>query len=414
MPPFTDKSPQFVYNYGIISIRLKLIIAGTSIKDYSIKDLIAIHTVKKHQEEYLMKILSALLLITYICLNIPYISQAQTPSNLTALFDSLNSTNGSSQIIVVSNEKYGQYKATVEAFEKNSGVWIKSLPSMNAVIGKNGFSLNKKEGDLKSPAGIFRVGTAFGTVDKPSDIKLSYKKASKNDYWVDDVSSQDYNNWVEYEGDPYSRWKSFERLKITSYKLAFVIEYNMNPIVKGKGSAIFLHIWQGSNTSTKGCTTLSEANISKLLSWIDPDKNPIIIQGTNTMLADMIKSSESKILYPIKVMTNEKEVVFDVQPRIQNGRTLIPIRSVLESLGAEVSWEESTGTISVLNDSNVIKLTVGNKWAYVDKKQVLLDVPASIIDDRAMVPVRFIAEELGFKVTWNGEKRIVSIKANVQ
>lgn len=361
-----------------------------------------------------MKILSALLLITYICLNTPilYISQAQTPSNLTALLDRLNSVNGSNQIIVVSNEKDSQYKATIEAYEKTSGVWIKSLPSMNAVIGKNGFSLNKKEGDLKTPAGIFRVGTAFGIVDKPSDVKLSYKKTSKNDYWVDDVSSQDYNNWVEYEGDPYSKWKSFERLKITSYKLAFVIEYNMNPVVKGRGSAIFLHIWQGSNTSTKGCTALSEANISKLLGWIDPDKNPIIIQGTNAMLADMIKSSENKILYAIKVILNEKEVVFDVQPRILDERTLIPVRSVFESLGAEVSWEKSTGTISVLRDSNVIKLIVGSKFAYVDQKQVMLDVPSSIIDGRAMVPVRFIAEELGFKVAWNGEKRAVFINTD--
>lgn len=359
-----------------------------------------------------MKIISALLLISYICLIMPCVSQAQTLSNLTALFDTLNSANGSSQIIVVSNDKGSQYKATVEAFEKNSGVWIKSLPSINAVIGKNGFSLNKIEGDLKSPAGIFRIGTAFGTIDKPSDIKLSYRKTSKNDYWVDDISSPDYNKWIEYEGDPYSRWKSFERLKISSYKLAFVIEYNMSPVVKGRGSAIFLHIWEGPNTGTKGCTALSEANISKLLSWIDPDKNPIIIQGTNAMLADMTKSAENNILYPIKVLTNEKEVVFDVQPRIQNGRTLIPIRSVLESLGTEVSWEESTETISVIKGSNVIKLTVGSNWAYVDEKQVMLDVPASIIDGRAMVPVRFIAEELGFKVAWNEKKRIVLINTD--
>jgi L,D-peptidoglycan transpeptidase YkuD (ErfK/YbiS/YcfS/YnhG family) len=366
----------------------------------------------KNYEENQMKILSAILLIAYICLNMPCVSQAQTSSNLAALFDTLSSTNGSSQIIVVSNEKESQYKATVETFEKNSGGWIKILPSMNAVIGKNGFSLNKMEGDLKSPAGIFRIGTAFGTIDKPSDIKLSYKKTSKNDYWVDDISSPDYNKWIEYDGDPYSRWMSFERLKISNYKLAFVIEYNMNPIVKGRGSAIFLHIWKDSNTSTKGCTALSKANVSKLLNWIDPYKNPIIIQGTKAMLADMTKSAGNKILYPIKVLTNEKEVVFDVQPRIQNGRTLIPIRSVLESLGAEVSWEKSTGTINVLKSSKVIKLSVGSNWAYVDEKQVMLDVPASIIDGRTMVPVRFIAEELGFKVTWDEKKRIVFINAD--
>ena len=361
-----------------------------------------------------MKILLAILLITYTCLGrtIPCISETQSESSLTALFDTLSSANGSSQIIVVSNEKESDYRATVEAFEKTSSGWVKSLPSMSAVIGKNGFSLDKKEGDLKAPAGIFRIGTAFGIGENPSDIKLSYIKTSKNDYWVDDVSSPDYNKWVEYEGDPYSRWKSFEKLKITSYKFALVIEYNVNPVIAGNGSAIFFHIWGGSNTSTKGCTAMSETNILKLLGWINPDKNPIIIQGTNAMVADMLKSADDKILYPVKVRIDEKEVFFDVQPRILNGRTLIPARAVFEDLGAKVSWEESTGTIRIIKGPNEIKLEVGSKWAYVGEKQVMLDVPASVINGRAMIPVRFIAEELGLRVTWDGTKRIVIITTN--
>lgn len=358
--------------------------------------------------------LSALLLITCICFSIPItcIGQYQPPNNMMTLLDGLSSTNGSKQIIVVSNDKNNQYKATVQAFDKTNGVWTKSLPSMNAVIGKNGFSLDKREGDLKSPAGIFRVGTAFGTVDKPSSLKLSYKKTSKNDYWIDDVSSEDYNKWIQYEGDPYSKWKSFERLNIPSYKLAFVIEYNMNPVVKGKGSAIFFHIWQGPNISTKGCTAISEADISKLLDWIDPDKNPIIIQGTNDMLLDMIKSVENNVLYPIKVMVNEKALVFDVPPRILSGRTVIPVRSVFESLGAEVLWDESTRIISILRDLNIIKLKVGSNLAYINQQQVMLEVPAQIIDGRTMVPLRFIAEEFGFKVTWYGDTRTVILDSD--
>ncbi len=361
-----------------------------------------------------MKKVLGFLLITYICLitTIPCGSKAYESGNLIVLLDRLSSANGSSQIIVVSSEKDGQNKAKVETFEKTIGGWIKSLSSMNAVIGEKGFSLNKKEGDLKAPAGIFRIGTAFGTIDKPSYMRLSYKKTSKNDYWIDDVSSQDYNNWVEFEGDPYSRWKSFEKLKITSYKLAFVIEYNRNPVVKGKGSAIFFHIWQGPNISTKGCTALSEVDISKLLSWVDPGKNPIIIQGTVDMLQEMVTSTENELLYPIEVVINEKKAVFDVPPRILNGRTFIPIRSVFESLGAEVLWEESTETVSILKGSKIIKLKVGSNLVYVDGKQVEIDVPLSIINGRTMVPIRLISEELGYEVTWNGEKRIVFINTN--
>lgn len=358
-----------------------------------------------------MKRLVAVLIIIYTCFStvVSCVSQNQASNDLTLLLDRLNTVNGSSQIIVVSNQEKGQYKAIVEAFEKTSSGWVRSLPSMDAVIGECGFSLNKKEGDLKAPAGIFRIGTAFGTVDKPSNVNLRYKKTSKNDYWIDDVTSEDYNNWVEYEGNPYSRWKSFERLKITNYKLAFVIEYNMNPVVKGRGSAIFFHVWKGSEVSTRGCSAISETNITELLNWIDPQKNPIVIQGTDSMLVDMIRYTEDKILYPVKVIINEKEVIFDVQPRIQKGRTLIPVRSVFESLDAVVRWEESTRTVSIIKDSKVIKLTVGSKWAYIDEKKVMIDVEAALLNGRVMLPVRFIAEELGLEVTWDGEKRVVSI-----
>jgi L,D-peptidoglycan transpeptidase YkuD (ErfK/YbiS/YcfS/YnhG family) len=358
-----------------------------------------------------MKILFSFLLTAYICIAgiVIYGSEAYNVSDLTALFDKLNSANGSTQIILVSNEKESQIKATVEAFDKTSAGWIKSFPSISAVIGEKGFTLNKKEGDLKSPAGVFRIGTAFGAPNTPSITKLPYKNTTKNDYWIDEVSSPDYNTWVNFAGDPYSRWKSFERLKISEYTYAFVIEYNINPIIKGNGSAIFFHIWKGSNISTSGCTAVSESNMLNLLGWLNPDKNPIIIQGTKAMLSKMPYTSTDKILYPIKVKINEKEVGFDVPPRIVSGRTLIPVRTVFEDLGAKVSWDESTKTVTVLKASTEVKLESGSKLAYVGKKQVQLDVPASVINGRTMIPLRFIAEELGLMVTWDASRRIVSI-----
>lgn len=358
-----------------------------------------------------MKRLFVFLLTAYILITgtITYGGEDQTASSLTSLFNELNSVNGSSQIIVVSNEKESQSKATVEAYEKTSNGWIKSLPPMSAVIGKNGFSQMKREGDLKAPAGIFRIGTAFGMPDTPSITMLPYKSTTINDYWVDDVWSPDYNKWVRYSGDPYAKWKSFEKLRITRYKFAFVIEYNMNPIIRGNGSAIFFHIWKGSNISTSGCTAVSETNILKLLSWLKPDKNPIIIQGTKTMISNMLKSAGYKALYPIKAMVNNNEVPFDVPPRIINGRVLIPVRSVFEHMGAKVTWEQSTGTITISKNSTIIKLTVGSNMAFAGANQLPLDVPATIVSGRTMVPIRFIAENLGLNVTWDDVKRIVHL-----
>ncbi|KNY29612.1 stalk domain-containing protein [Pseudobacteroides cellulosolvens] len=358
-----------------------------------------------------MKRLFAFILASYILITgtITYGREAGTNNSLTSLFNELNAVNGSSQIIVVSNEKESQFNATVQAYEKTSAGWINSLPSMGAVIGKNGFSLMKREGDLKAPAGIFRIGTAFGMPGTPGITKLPYISTTTRDYWIDDASSLDYNKWIKYNGDPYTKWKSFEKLRITRYKYAFVIEYNMNPIVKGNGSAIFFHIWKGSNISTSGCTAVSEANILKLLGWLKPDKNPIIIQGTQTMISNMLKSAGDKALYPIKAIVNNNEVPLDVPPRIVNGRVLIPVRSIFENLGAKVAWEQSTGTITISKDSTIIKLTVGSNMAFAGTNQVPLDVPATIVSGRTIVPLRFIAENLGLSVSWNQIKRIVSV-----
>lgn len=163
------------------------------------------------------------------------------------------------------------------------------MPKIPAVIGKRGFTLNEHEGSLESPVGIYYIGRSFGSADKPAGVKLAYTKTSHDDYWIDDPTSADYNQWVSYAGNPNKKWKSYEKLKIPAYKYAAVIRYNMNPIVKGRGSAIFLHIWSGPNRPTAGCTAVSENHVLHLLKWMAPRKHPVIIQGTVTELKHLAK-----------------------------------------------------------------------------------------------------------------------------
>jgi len=92
-----------------------------------------------------------------------------------------------------------------------------------------------------------------------------------------------------YEGDPKERWNSFEKLRIPAYKYAVGINYNVTNIEPGKGSAISLHIWQGPNKGTSGCTAVSEENMLKILKWLDPNKKPIIIQGTQSWINSLTK-----------------------------------------------------------------------------------------------------------------------------
>ncbi|GGB43365.1 L,D-transpeptidase family protein [Fictibacillus barbaricus] len=194
---------------------------------------------------------------------------------------------GSTQVIIVKADSASSYKAVLAAYQHTSTGW-KRVYTYPAVLGKNGISSQKVEGDGKSPAGMYFMGQAFGSVAKPAGVKLSYKKTTAYDYWIDDVTSADYNRWRVYEGNPYSKWKSFERLNHPLYKYATVIRYNEKPII-GKGSAIFLHMWKSSTSPTLGCTAVHEGNALRLMQWMDPAKRPLFIQGTE---ADLKRMSE--------------------------------------------------------------------------------------------------------------------------
>lgn len=190
-----------------------------------------------------------------------------------------------SQIVAVTGQTMSGTKVTIRTYEKKKGEWRRALGEMKGVVGKNGFTKTKKEGDGKAPVGIYSFGTSFGSTSKPAKVKMAYRKTTKNDYWIDDQTSKDYNKWITYKGkSPYKKWKSFERMNHELYKYGAVINYNTNPIVKGKGSAIFLHIWRGENKPTAGCTATSEKNVLSLLKWMDPDKHPHVILGTKESL----------------------------------------------------------------------------------------------------------------------------------
>jgi L,D-peptidoglycan transpeptidase YkuD (ErfK/YbiS/YcfS/YnhG family) len=359
----------------------------------------------------LFKLKRLLFCFLFVCIAGTFFSfgEVSAADSMMSFLEKLFVLNGSKQAIVVSTDYEGNYKAAVDAYERKPEGWVKSFDTMEAVVGKNGFSTNKIEGDGKAPAGIFRIGHAFGIPYGASITKLPYRKVTENDYWIDDITSVQYNNWVEYKGNPNDKWKSFERLNITPYKYSIVIEYNMNPVIAGKGSAIFLHIWKDSNSGTSGCTAVSEDNMLKLLKWLDPKSNPVIIQGTGAMIKEMMNNADETVLYPVKVKVNGKEVDFDVHPRIVDGRTLVPVRAIFEEMGAKVSWDEKEHTVTITRGSSKVVLKIGSKTAFIDNQEVELDVPASIINGRTLVPVRFIAEGLRFNVGWDGGSRTVTI-----
>lgn len=117
----------------------------------------------------------------------------------------------------------------------------------------------------------------------------------------------------------------------------------------------------------------------------------------------------------IKVYVNGDEISFPDQKPIINtdNRTLVPVRFISETLGAEVDWNNQTRTVRISYEDNLIVLPVGKKQATVGIKEVTLDTKADIVNERTMVPLRFISECLGTEVQWNGALKEIYISTKM-
>lgn len=111
----------------------------------------------------------------------------------------------------------------------------------------------------------------------------------------------------------------------------------------------------------------------------------------------------------VGVVINGSLLETDVSAQIVNDRTLVPVRSIFEALGASVDWNGENQTVTALRDNIYIVLQIGNNIMKVNSKEIILDVPAQIIDGRTMVPARAVSEALGCTVRWDGESRMVNI-----
>jgi zinc D-Ala-D-Ala dipeptidase len=223
------------------------------------------------------------------------------------------------QIIFVTSEKESSTSAKIQVFEKIRGAWKPFMWPINASVGHNGFAGidKKKEGDRKTPSGIFTLGTAFGYAPEIR-TKMPYRQATEDDFWVDDEKSEKYNRWVN--GKPSAA--SYEKLKRDddTYKYGIVIEYNSSPVVRGKGSAIFIHVWRAQETPTEGCIAMSEENILKLLDWLDPARNPLVIAGTESELRSM-REGASGCYDLVDINRINSNIVVDIRYSTENNFT---------------------------------------------------------------------------------------------
>jgi hypothetical protein len=117
----------------------------------------------------------------------------------------------------------------------------------------------------------------------------------------------------------------------------------------------------------------------------------------------------------VSIFVDGKQVISDVAPQIIQSRTMVPIRFVAEALGARVEWVAEERMVTIDKDQTSIKLYIDKKDASKNGQDISLDVPATIVNSRTLVPIRFISENLGCKVDWDPkEYKVIITSEQVQ
>jgi hypothetical protein len=205
----------------------------------------------------------------------------------------------STQLLVVTTPEWNAGFGMLQRYERSSTsrTWKSVGHPVAVVVGQNGLgwdetqaadpeearNLNdpvKKEGDLRSPAGIFHLGTTFGYAsEKPSTWLMPYLHLTSSTVCVDDPKSKFYNRVLDLTAVSPD-WTSSEHMLRNDdlYRWGLVVEQNDDPAQPGDGSCIFMHIWPGPGQRTVGCTATAEEQLEVVLGWLDPSQKPLLVQ----------------------------------------------------------------------------------------------------------------------------------------
>ena len=139
---------------------------------------------------------------------------------------------------------------------------------VKCAVGKRGIKIKKKEGDLITPKGVFKIKRVLYRKDRIGRLntKLNATPIKRNMGWCDDPNSRFYNKIISFPFN-FNAEKLYKKESI--YDIILVLNFNMNPIRKNKGSAIFIHVAKKELTPTKGCVAIRKNDLKKILSKID-------------------------------------------------------------------------------------------------------------------------------------------------
>lgn len=199
------------------------------------------------------------------------------------------------QLIVGTAPDWDSSEAILQRWKRAPDGWEPVGPAIRARLGASGLAWGigihpgsalgpqKKEGDGRAPAGVFRLGNAYGYA--PQILKhpdLVYQQVTERDLWVEDPSSKYYNRHLRLTNrGPLTEWEQQAQMRLNdpAHSLKLFIGHNAPPnAVPNAGSAIFFHIWRREGEApTSGCTVMTENDLRSLIAWTNPNQNPLYV-----------------------------------------------------------------------------------------------------------------------------------------
>ena len=200
----------------------------------------------------------------------------------------------SRQIVLSVSAGWDQTRAILQPYERRAAgaPWEPVGLPIEASLGRAGMAWGKglhaaglpgpekREGDGRSPAGVFELRLVTGYAKAPpAGVRMRYREASATLRCVDDPRSSHYNRLVD-EARTRKDWSSAEDMRLTDdlYRFVVWVGHNDAPVAPGGGSCIFLHLRSGPDSTTAGCTAFEPEPMERLLRWLDPAAQPVLVQ----------------------------------------------------------------------------------------------------------------------------------------
>lgn len=183
----------------------------------------------------------------------------------------------STQLVTVDAPARDATSGTLRLWRRDGACWVAVAGPWRAELGRGGVARNRREGDGTTPLGTFAFGSVIYGVARDPGVRYRYHRLVCGDWWDEDPASPTYNTFRHvrcgtappFGGGSEALWRATR-----AYRHFAEIRFNTDPVVPGRGSAIFLHVSIGSPTN--GCVALAPNRLVRVLRWLRPGSRPLI------------------------------------------------------------------------------------------------------------------------------------------